>query len=159
MKVISAAELAGHFNNAWVFNYGPREELIAYNSSFFTSKLFIEVCNLMLIKDNFKTTYYPKTNGPVEQYKRIILAALRTYVVEHPRDWDLYPETLTYVYSFQPHLTTRVAPFELVLPKQPEPFISKPTPSVEEPEGNFTRYWKHWWHGDIKKTKKWLDKA
>ena len=113
----------------------------------------------MSIKNNFTTTYHPQSNGQVERYNRTILAARRTYVSDHPRDWDLYTDALTYEYSCQPHTSTSVAPFDLVLSKPPGPIALKPIPSREEPTGNFKRKWKHWLVDTMKKTKERLDKA
>lgn len=86
MKRVSAAEAAKHFVNTWLFNDGPPEELLADIGACFTAKFFQDVCRIMNIENNFTTTYHPQTNGQVEQYNRTILAALRTYVADHPRD-------------------------------------------------------------------------
>lgn len=71
--------------------------------------------HIINVKNNFKTTYQAQTNGQVGKYNRITLAALRTYVADHPRDWDLKTEALTFAYSCQPHTSTSIAPFDLVL--------------------------------------------
>ena len=83
-------------------------------------------------KNNFTTTYHPQANGQVERYNRTILAALRTYVADHPRDWDLYTDELTYAYNCLPHTSTDVAPFDLVLSKPPGPLALKPMPTKED---------------------------
>ena len=113
----------------------------------------------MSIENNFTTTYHPQTNGQVERYNRTILAALRTYVADHPRDWDLYTDALTYAYNCQPHTSTSVAPFELVLSKPPGPLALKPMPTTEEPRGDFKQKWKHWLQDTMLKTKERLTKA
>ena len=159
MKGISAAEVARHFVNSWVFNYGPPTELVADNGGCFTSKFFIDVCRIMSIKNNFTTTYHPQSNGQVERYNRTILAALRTYVADHPRDWDLYTDALTYAYNCQPHTSTSIAPFDLVLSKPPGPLALKPMPTNEEPQGDFKKKWKHWLQDTMSKTKEQLQKA
>ena len=96
MKGISAADVAKYFVNDWVFQYGPLTELISENGGCFTSKFFLNVCSILSIKNNFTTTYHPQANGQVERYNRTILATLRTYVADHPKDWDLYTDALTY---------------------------------------------------------------
>lgn len=70
------------------------------NDGFFTSKIFQDICRIMFIKENFTMTYHPKTNWKVETYNGTILAALRTYVATHPRDWDLFMCVLTYAYDW-----------------------------------------------------------
>ena len=88
MKGISSAEVARTFIDNWVFNYGPPTELISDNGSCFASRFFLDVCRILSIKNHFTTTYHPQANGQVERYNRTILSALRTYVADHPRDWD-----------------------------------------------------------------------
>lgn len=136
MKVISAAEVAEHFANFWVFNYGPSMELIVYNGGCFTPKFFIDVCKIMLIQNNFTTTYHPQSIEQVERYNRTILAALRTYVADYRHNWDLYNDASTYVYSCQPHTSTCLAPFEHVLSTPSGTISLKPMPSHEEPQGD-----------------------
>lgn len=84
MNAVTAAEVVKDFITTWLFNYGPPEELIADNGDFFTSKFFQYVCKIMKIENNFNTNYRPQTNGNVERYNHTILAALRTYVADHP---------------------------------------------------------------------------
>lgn len=78
MKGLSGEEVAGHFMNAWVFNYCAPAELISYNGGCFTSNIFSDLCNIMSIKNSFTTTYHLQSNGQCERYKRKILTALRT---------------------------------------------------------------------------------
>ena len=158
MKGISASEVARCFTNAWVFNYGPPTELVSDNGGCFTSKFFIDICRIMSIKNNFTTTYHPQANGQVERYNRTILAALRTYVADHPRDWDLYTDALTFAYNCQPHSSTDVAPFDLVLSKPPGPLALKPMPR-EDKHPDFKRKWKHWLQETMHRTKKRLAQA
>lgn len=72
MKGISTAEVAKHFLNACVFNYGPPEELIGDNRDCFISKFFQDVCNIMNIAKNFSTKKHPQRNGKVGLYNRTI---------------------------------------------------------------------------------------
>lgn len=83
--------------------YGPPEVLIAENGGYFTSKFYQDVCRILSIKNNFTTTYHPQKNGQVYRYTRTIIAALRMYVADNPRDWDLYTDALTLEYNRQQH--------------------------------------------------------
>lgn len=89
MEGFSAAGVFGHFMNAWLFNYSPLKELIEDSVRYSTSKFFSVVCKIISIKNNFTRTYHPQANGQVKRYRRTILAALPTYLADHPRDWDL----------------------------------------------------------------------
>ena len=62
--------------------------------------------------------YHPQTNEQL-RYNHTILAAIRKYVADHPRDWDLHTNALTYAYNCIPDKTTSMAPFDLVLSKAP----------------------------------------
>ena len=95
LKTESAAEVARQFVNHWGFNYGPPIDILSDNGGALTSKFFQEVCKLMNIHNSFTTTYHPQANGQVERYNRTNLAALRTYVADHLRDWDQYTDALT----------------------------------------------------------------
>ena len=128
MKGISAAEVGRCSVNEWVFNYGPLTELISDNGGCFTSKFFLDVFSILSIKNNFTATYHLQANGKVERYNPTILAALRTYVADHPKDWDLYTDALTYAYNCLPHTSTDVAPFDLVFYKPPGPLDLKLMP-------------------------------
>lgn len=97
------------------FTNGPPEERGADSGGCFTSKFFLEICRIMLIKNDFRTTSHPQTNEQVEEYNKAILATLRKYVQDHPRDGDLYTDGLTYVYNYQQHTSTNVETFELVI--------------------------------------------
>lgn len=115
MKGISVSDVAKLFVNSWVFNYGPPEELIDGNGGCFKSKFFQDVCRKMSIQNSLNTTNQRQSNGQVERYNQTILEALRTYVSDHSRDWNLYTDDLTYAYTCQLHTSTIVAPFELVI--------------------------------------------
>ena len=119
MKTASAAEVAPAFTHEWVFNYGPPQNLLADNGKCFTSKFFQSVCKILNLDNQFTTTYHPQTNGQVERYNRTLKAAIKSYLDDHPTDWDLYTPTLTYAYNCQPHTSTSLAPFELILSRPP----------------------------------------
>ena len=98
-------------------------------------------------------TYHPQSNGQVERYNRKILSALRTYVADHGKDWDLYTDVLTYAYNCLPNTSTDVAPFKLVLSKPPGPLALKPMIKKEEPQGHFKRKWKYWLQETMNRTR------
>lgn len=49
----------------------------------------------------------------------MILAGLRNYIADHPKDWHLYTDTLTYAYNTQVNSINNCTPFELVLSRPP----------------------------------------
>lgn len=99
MKDMSASEVAKLFIEQWVFNYGPPTKLLSDNGSQFTSNFFEEVCRILNTTTEFTTTHNPQTNGQAERLNCTILTSLRSYIEEHPRDWDMYTPALTYAYN------------------------------------------------------------
>lgn len=74
-------------------------DLIAENGKQGTSKFFTDVCGILRIHNAFSKIYHPQNNGEVERLNRTILASLRTYISDHPRDLDLYTSAFTYAYN------------------------------------------------------------
>jgi len=69
--------------------------------------------------DTVRTTaYHPQTNGQVERYNRTMATQLRHYVTDVRRRWDELLTVLTMAYNRQPHRSTGIAPFELVIPRR-----------------------------------------
>ena len=143
---ISSAKVAAAFIKHWIFVYGPPVSVLSDNGKQFTARFFIDVCRILGIKNVFTTTYHPQANGQVERFNRTILSALRHYVAEHPKDWDLFTDALTYAYNTQAHGSTMVAPFELVL-SRPPPALSieaRPTIGATEDTRSFRSRWINW---------------
>ena len=108
----------------------------------------------MTVHNSYNTTYDPQTNKKLERYNRTILAVLRTYVTDGPKDWDLYTDALTYAYNNQPHTSKFMAPFELVLSNPPGPLAIEPIPTKAMAANDFKLKWKHWLMETLPKTKK-----
>lgn len=65
MKIKSPVEVAKQFLKPLVFINAPTAERIADNWVCFTSKLFIDVYNIVSIQNTFTTTYHPESNGHI----------------------------------------------------------------------------------------------
>ena len=100
----------------------------------------------MGIRNVFTTTYHPQANGQVERFNRTLTSALQKYVGEHPKDWDLFSEAVTYAYNTQVHRTTNIAPFELVLAQAPGSLALQAEPKLEEFSSSRAYYlkWQSW---------------
>lgn len=57
MKGISAREVTKLSVEHWLLNYGPVTDLLFYNGSQFTSKVFQDVCYILNNKNVFTTTF------------------------------------------------------------------------------------------------------
>ena len=159
LKGISAFAVAQAFVTHWVFNYEPPVDLIADNGRQFTSKFFQDVCHTLNVHNAFTTTYHPQTNGQVERFNRTILSALRAYIQDHPKDWDLHSDAITFAYNCQPQTSTSLAPFELVLSRPPGPIALKGQPSEPMGTSSFKEKWKAWLTKGISETRERLKAA
>lgn len=74
--------------------------------------------------------YHPQTNGQSERFNNTIITRLRQRIAEHPRDWDLYGQWLTYAYNSQVSCSTNVLPFSLVLSWQSPDLSTFDNPTV-----------------------------
>ena len=145
LSSISSNKVTLAFIKHWVFVYGPPVSVFLSDNGK-QLRLFVDTCRVLGIKNVFTTTYHPQTNGQVERFNRTILSALRHYVAEHPRDWDLFSDALTYAYNTQAHASTMLAPFELVL-SRPPPAISiesRPTMDAADDAYTYRERWKYW---------------
>lgn len=61
----------------------------------------------------------------------MLVSVLRKYVGEHPKDWDLFSDAVTFVYSTQAHGTTNIALFELVLARELRSVALQAQPNLE----------------------------
>ncbi|CAN8075291.1 unnamed protein product [Agarophyton chilense] len=93
LKRITALVKAQAFIKHWVYVYGPPEVLLSDNGKQFGAMFFQNV----------------------ERYNPTLLAALRHYIADHPKEWDMYTDTLCYTYNAQVHTSTKAAPFDLVI--------------------------------------------
>ena len=131
MKRITAIEVAKAFVHHWVFVYGQKRTLLSDNGPQFAARLFIDICRILGVKNVFTTTYHPQCNEQVERFNRTIINALRHYVADQPKDWDLFTDALTFAYNTQVHSSTGVSPFELVLSRRPPTLSLQAEPDID----------------------------
>jgi hypothetical protein len=145
LRRITTNYIAHAFVTHWVMNYGPPTYVLSDNGKQFTSQFFLDVCRIVGTKNYFTTTYHPQANGQVERFNNTLVQAMRHFIADHPRDWDLYSDAVTFAYNTQPHSSTKVAPFELVLSNPPGPPGLLPDPLKRElPPAEFRYEWKQW---------------
>ena len=125
--------------------YGPPTYVLTDNGGQFAGRFFADTSRILGASNFFTTTYHPQCNGQVERYNSTLVQALRHYIADHPQDWDLYAETLTFAYNTQPHTSTGIAPFELVLSNPPGPPGMAVSPThTTLPPAEFRLRWKEW---------------
>ena len=130
MKRITAIEVAKAFVHHWVFVYGQPLSLFSDNGPQLAASLFIDVCRILGVKNVFTKTYHPQCNGQEERFNRTIINALRHYVADHPKDWDLFTDALTFQYNTKVHSSTEISPFELFLSRRPPTLSLQAEPDI-----------------------------
>ncbi len=121
LRRITALKIANSFTSHWVFAYGAQRTLLTDDGKQLTAKVFQHVCQILGISNVFRTTYQPQSNGQSERYNRTVQSVLRKYVADHPVDWDLQAESVTFAYNTQQHASARFAPFDLVAARPQTP--------------------------------------
>jgi len=118
LRRITAMSVASAIIDAWVSAYGPPDRIISDRGPQVMSNFFIAVVKMLGIETVRTTAYHPQTNGEVERYNRTMATQLGHYVADDPSRWDELLPVITMAYNSQPHRSTGIAPFELVIPKR-----------------------------------------
>jgi len=112
---ITAMFVASAIIDAWVSAYGPPDRILSDQGPQFMSNFFIAVMKKLGIEAVRTTAYKSRTNGQVERYNRTMATQLRHYVADDPSRWDELLPVITMAYNNQPHRSTGIAPFDLVI--------------------------------------------
>lgn len=118
LRHITAISVASALIDAWVTSYGPPDRVLSEQGRQFMSNFFIAVMKMLGTETVRTTPYHPQTNGPVERYNRTMAAQLRHYIADDTTRWDEVLPIITMAYNSQPHRSTGIAPFELVIPRR-----------------------------------------
>jgi len=118
LRRITAMSMASAIIDAWVSAYGSPDRILSDQGPQFMSNFFIAVMKMLGIETVRTTAYHPQTNGQVERYNRTMATQLRHYVADDPSRWDELLPVITMAYNSQPHRSTGIAPFELVMPRR-----------------------------------------
>ena len=118
LRYITAISVVSAIIDAWVACYGPPDRFLSDQGPQFMSTFFVAVMEVLGTETVRTTTYHPQTNGQVERYNRTMATQLRHYISDDSRRWDELLPVLTLAYNSQPHRSTGIAPFELVIPRR-----------------------------------------
>lgn len=121
-----ANTVAYHF----VCLHGLPKNLVTDCGTEFLSKVFIEVCHLLKIKQTSTTPYHPQSNGRLERSHRTLGEYLSFFVQKDPQYWDAYGLFAMFFYNYIVHIATK-QPYQLVYGndiKVPNSFVRDPEP-------------------------------
>lgn len=110
----ATTESVGSFLESEVFHvYGVPEFVHSDNGSQFTSKKFGELMGNYGIQHTFTALYSPHAN-PSERVNRSIVSAIRAYIREDQRTWDVYISSIASAIRNTVHLATKHTPHRLI---------------------------------------------
>jgi len=118
VRRITAMSAASAIIDAWASAYGPPDRILSDQGPQFMSNFFIAVIKMRCIETVRTTAYHPQNNGQIDWYNRTMATQLRHYVADDPSRWDELLPVITMSYNSQPHRSTGIAPFELVIPRR-----------------------------------------
>jgi len=118
LQYITLTSMASAIIDARVACYGPANHILSDQRSQFMSNFSVAVMKVLGTKTVRTTAYHPQTNGKVEWYNRTMATKLRHYIADDFSRWDELVPVLKLAYNSQPHRSTGIAPFELVIPRR-----------------------------------------
>ena len=85
----------------------------------FVSRFMRGTCRILGIRQAFTAACHPQTNGQAERFNRTLLASLRAFCGEHPKQWSNFLQAIIYGYKSTVHRATKLTPLQLVLTVPP----------------------------------------
>ena len=76
----------------------------------FQSDLFQELCKILGVTKTHSTPYHPASNGLVERFNQTLAKMIRSFIEDHPKEWDKHLPLLTAAYRCTVHPTTGFTP-------------------------------------------------
>lgn len=128
--------------------FGLPHFLLLDNGKPFTSRFFRHFFKILTTENVFKTPSPPpsppQTNGQFVRYNRTIIAELRHFFKQQPKEWELYSDIHTFDYNTQIYWITNCTLFELVPSQPPNAIIMQPDPEriLGESGGKLLHRWK-----------------
>ncbi|CAM4342636.1 unnamed protein product [Lepidochelys kempii] len=91
----------------------PKEVLTDQGSNFMSALLrcLWEKCG---VRHDWASAYHPQSNGLVERFNGTLKMMLKTFMNQHPQDWDKYLPHLLFAYREVPQESTGFSPFKLL---------------------------------------------
>ncbi|XP_050780327.1 uncharacterized protein LOC127034950 [Gopherus flavomarginatus] len=93
---------------------GFPKEVLTDQGSNFMSALLRSLWQKCGVQHNWASAYHPQSNGLVERFNGTLKIMLKTFINQHPQDWNKYLPHLLFAYREVPQKSTGFSPFELL---------------------------------------------
>jgi transposase InsO family protein len=110
---IDAVETANLFVKHIYKQHGMPSSILTDRGTQFTSKFFVQCCNLLGVKQLMSTAYHPQTDGGTEIVNRTFEEALRRFIGPDQDDWDDLLPLMEFAINNAKHASTQFTPFYL----------------------------------------------
>ena len=98
--------------------FGVPKELLSDNGTQFANELMTELLNILNINQLFTTPYSKEENAIVERSNKEVMRHLRAIIFDKKilADWYIYLPMVQRIINSKVHLSTNVAPSQIILP-------------------------------------------
>jgi len=119
-ETIDAAGVATLYATQVFPHYGLPKKVISDHDTRFASNFSRELCDILKIRQNISMAYHPQTDGQSERTNQSLEQYLRLYCGSRQDDWAHWLPLAQYTHNSWPNLSTKKAPFELILGFTPQ---------------------------------------
>ncbi len=78
------------------------------------SRVFVKVMKQLNVKYQVSSEYYPKSQGAIKRFHQTLKSMLRTFCVEHEKEWDEHNPLLLFAVRNITQASLGFSPSELV---------------------------------------------
>ena len=117
LRHIDAVSVAGELLKLFS-RVGVPKEILTDQGAYFTSRLLVELYQMLHVQPIRTSPYHPQTDGLVERFNQTLKMMLRKAVVGEGKDWDTLLPYLLFAYREVPQASTGFSPFELLYGRQ-----------------------------------------
>jgi len=111
IRDIDAEGLAHIFLSQVFAKHGTPTNIVSDQGKHFISGFWRSLCQLLGIKANLSTAYYPETDGQTERVNQIVEQYLRVYINYQQDNWVNLLPLAKFAYNNTLHSETMVTPF------------------------------------------------
>lgn len=113
IRVATAAKICDILENSVFLEHGIPETIVMDNGKQFVSHKFKDLLNKYGVSNFFYNCLYHPQNNPVERQNKIIISAVRSYIGDNQKNWDVHIPKITVALRTAVNAVTGHSPFYL----------------------------------------------